>query len=231
MMQLMRLEWIKGNIRKHIYYVVVMTVALLTFLIVTVDKSAGADLASTDYYERSVINAAVEIYTNMAYIVFTGVVLDSFIVAEYEKGTIGLMFSYPIKRRNILLSKIFSVWIFNVVALMTSKIFIYVVLWAIKSFIKISAQDIPFGSLMFWLDMFLSSIVMISISYIALPIGIKTKSSKATLNVTMLIAFFSHGNIRGYTLLGNWCNYILLVVLSVFFIFLSIRNIEIDDVT
>lgn len=69
-----------------------------------------------------------------------------------------------------------------------------------------------------------------SISYIALSIGLKTKSSKATIIATMLIACFSHGNIRGYTLLGNWYYYIFLVVLTVLFMYPSIRNIEIDDV-
>ena len=79
--------------------------------------------------------------------------------------------------------------------------------------------------------MVLSSIVMISISYIALIVGLKTESSKATIVAAVLIAGFSHGNIRGYTLLGNWYYYILLIVLSVLSIYLSVRNIEIDDVT
>ena len=141
------------------------------------------------------------------------------------------MFSYPIKRRSILLSKVFSVWIFNVAALIATKIFIYVVLLLLELFLAIFAEDIPFGSLMFWMDMVLSSIVMISISYIALIVGLKTESSKATIVAAVLIAGFSHGNIRGYTLLGNWYYYILLIVLSVLSIYLSVRNIEIDDVT
>lgn len=230
MMKLIKLEWIKENIGKHIRYVVIMTMVLLGFLIITAG-TVGADTTSVSLYERSIINAAVEVYTNMTYIVFTGIMLASFIVGEYEKGTIGLMFSYPIKRRNILLSKIFSIWIFNVVALMVSKIFIYVVLTALIPFIHISAQDIPFGSWRFWLDMVTSSIVMICISYIALPIGLKMKSSKGTIVVTVLVACFSHGNIRGYTLLGNWYYYIFLVGLAVLFIYLSVRNIEIEDVT
>lgn len=229
MLKLIKLEWRKANIRKHIRYVAIMTIGLLGFLIVTAG-TAGADTTSMGFYERSVINAAVELYTNMTYIVFTGVMLASVIVGEYEKGTISLMFSYPIKRRDILLSKIFSVWIFNVVALIFSKIFIYVVLLSLQSFIKISVQDIPFSSLMFWADMVIGSVIMISISYIALPIGLKMKSSKATVVADVLIACFSHGNIRGYTLLGKGYYYIFLVTFTVLFIFLSIRNIENDDV-
>ena len=229
MMKLIKLEWIKGNVIRLIRYVVIMTVALLAFLIVTAGEHAGADAASAGVYERSIINAAVEIYTNMVYIVFTGVLMGSFIVAEFERGTISLMFSYPIKRQNILLSKIFSVWIFNVVALVTSKIFIFVVLFALKSFINISAQDIQFGSLMFWLDMFLSSIVMISISYIALPIGLKMESSKTTVIATMLIACFSHGSNRA--LMGNIHFCITLLLIVAISVFLTLFRLETKDVT
>ena len=229
MMKLIKLEWIKGNAGGLIRYVAIMTAVLLAFLTATAGENVGADTASMGFYERSIINAAVESYTNMTYIVFTGVLMGSFIVAEFEKGTISLMFSYPIKRRDILLSKIFSVWIFNVVALVTSKIFIFVVLFALKSFINISAQDIPFGSLMFWLDMFLSSVVMISISYIALPIGLKMESSKATVIATMLIACFSHGSNRA--LMGSIPFCITLLLIVAVSVFLALYRLEAKDVT
>lgn len=229
MFKLIKLEFIKGNAVKHIRNSSVMTVVLLLFLIATAG-TAGADTASIGFYEKSIINAAVELYSNMAYIVFTGIMLASFIVEEYEKGTISLMFSYPINRKKIILSKIFAVWIFNVAALILSKLFIYVILSALSPFICISAKDIPFDSLMFWLEMLFSSVVMISIAYIGLPIGLKTKTSKATVVTAVLIAFFSHVDINGYTLLGNVYYYAFLVILTVVFIFLSIYNIETKDV-
>lgn len=229
MFKLIKLEFKKGNVKKYIRNSIIMTVVLLLYLIATAG-SAGADTTSMGLYERSIINAAVELYNNMAYIVFVGTMLASFIVEEYEKGTISLMFSYPIKRKKIMLSKIFAVWIFNISALILSKIFIYAILSALSPFICISAEDIPFDSLMFWLDMLLSSVVMISIAYIALPIGLKTKSSKATVITAVLIACFSHGNIQGYTLLGNVYYYAFIVILTVLFIFLSIYDIETKDI-
>lgn len=230
MWKLIKLEWRKGNVIKYIRNAIIMTMILSVFLILTAG-TAGADTTSMGFYERSIINAAVELYTNMTYIVFTGVMLAAFIVEEYEKGTISLMFSYPIKRKNILLSKIYAVWIFSVIALIVSKIFIYVVLIAAKSFLHISAGDIPYHSLMFWIDMLVSSLVMICISYIVLPIGLKMHSSKATVVAAVLIACFSHGNIQGYTLLGNVYYYAFLVVISCLFIFLAICNVEKKDVT
>lgn len=230
MLKLIKLEYKKGNITKYICNAVIMTSVLLLFLIITAGK-AGADTASIGFYSRSIINAAVELYSNMAYIVFTGFMLASFIVEEYEKGTSSLMFSYPIKRKKIMLSKIAAVWFFNIAALILSKLFIYAILYFLSGFLHLSTNDIPLDSLMFWLDMFLSSIVMISIAYIGLPIGLKTKSSKVTVITVVLIACFSHGNINGYTLLGNVYYYVFLVLLTVLFIFLSIHNIETKDTT
>lgn len=42
----------------------------------------------------------------MSYIVFTGVMLAVFIIEEYEKGTINLMFSYPINRKKLCYQKL-----------------------------------------------------------------------------------------------------------------------------
>lgn len=229
MLKLIKMEFRKGNIAKQIRTSIIMTVALLLFLSMTAG-SAGADAASMGFYERSIINAAVELYNNMTYTVFTGVMLASFIIDEYEKRTICLMFSYPIKRQKIMLSKIGAVWIFNVTALTLSKIFIYAVLFVFSDFLHISANDIPFGSLMFWLDMLLSSIVMVSIACIGLPVGLKTKSSKATVVTAVLIACFTHGNINGYTLLGNIYYYAILVILTILLTVISIYNIETKDV-
>ena len=230
MIKLIRLEWKKWNIKKYIRYVLAMTVTLLFFLALTAGK-AGADTVSMGFHKRSVVNAAVELYSNMSYIVLAGVMLASFIVGEYEKGTIGLMFSYPIRRKKIVVAKIISVWCFFTITLILSKVFIYFSLLIMKSLINISILDIPIYSSMFWADTLLSSIIMISISFLALPVGLKTKSSKAAIVASVLIACFSHGNIMGYTLLGNVYYYAFLILITVIGIYCSIRNVEYKDVT
>lgn len=229
MLKLIRLEYEKGNITKHIRNAAIMTLVLLLFLIMTAGD-AGADTTSMGFYKKSIINAAVELYSNMSYIVFTGVMLAVFIIEEYEKGTINLMFSYPINRKKIMLSKIGAVWFFNVSSLVLSKLFIYGILYFLSEFLYLSTNDIPLSSLMFWLDMLLSSVIMISIAYIGLPLGLKTKSSKVTVITAVLIACFSYGNINGYTLLGNIYYYAFLVILTALLLFLSISNIETKDI-
>ena len=172
MLKLIKLEWKRNNISRLIRNAVIMTAVLLVFIMITAGE-AGADVTTRGFFNKSFIHASVELFTHMSYMVFTGVMLAGLIVGEYEKGTIRLLFSYPIKRQKIMLSKIFAVWIFNFTALVISKLLMYAVVLATGSFTHIPSTDIPYGYWLFWVELLLGSAAMISISFLALPVGIK----------------------------------------------------------
>lgn len=97
----------------------------------TLDAAPGMDI----------ISAPVELFTGMAYLIFTSVMLASFIVSAYKNKTMNLMFTYPVKRRNILASQM--------------------------------------------------AFVIVTMSFIALSVGMAMKSSKAAI-VTSFFLIFSH---------------------------------------
>ena len=150
-------------------------------------------------------------------------------MGAYEKKTMNLMFSYPIKRRKIILAKVSAVWIFNFLAMVGSKVVIYLVLILAKSSIGITAESIPAGELSFWLDMVLSSAAMVSISFIALPFGLKMKSSRAAIVASVIIVFLTQGNIGGATLVNNMTFYAMLFVAAAVSVYLSVCNVETKD--
>ena len=228
MLKLIKLEWKKNNTGKYIRNAAIMTIVLLIF-IMAMAVELDAD-SSMELYGRNTVNVAVELFTHMAYIIFTGVMLASFVIGAYEKKTIHLMFSYPIKRQKIMLTKILAVWIFNYAALVLSKLLIYGVLYFTRPLTGISADSIQFGFLSFWLKIILSSAAMISITFIALLVGMKMKSSKAAIVASVIIVCFTQWNIGTYSLAYNVPFYILLFVLSVISVFLSIYHIEKKDV-
>ncbi len=155
--------------------------------------------------------------------------IATFIIGAYEKKTMNLMFSYPIKRSKIILAKVYAVWIFNFLAMVSSKIIIYLVLILTKSFIGITAESIPIGDLSFWLDIILSSMAMVSVSFVALLIGLKTKSSRATIVASIIIVCFTQGNIGSATLANNIPFYVILLAVAIGAVYLSICNIETKD--
>lgn len=228
MLKLIRLEWGKNQIGKYLRNSAILTTVLLT-LIILMASELETD-TSVPMYGKSMVNASVELFTHLSYIVFSGVMLSAFIVSTYEKKTIDLMFSYPIRRQKILLSKIIAVWSFNFFALILSKFLIYSTLLLTKSFTNISAASIQIGELSFCADIIFSSAVMISISCISLLIGLKMKSAKAAIVTSVIVAFFTQGNIGTYTLVNNVPFYTFLFVLSLVSVFLSIYNVETKDV-
>lgn len=227
MIKLIRLEWKKNNIGKYIRNALIMTVILSLLLVGMAGELEAVETVQS--YGTSMTNAAIDLFMNMAYIIFTGVMLSSFIVGAYEKRTMHLMFSYPINRKKILLSKMAAVWIFNFVAMVISKLFVYMLLILSKPFLGISAAGIAFGALSFWLDIILGSAAMVSISYIALPVGLLMKSSKAAIVTAVIITFLTQGNIGTATLVNNIPFYAFLVILAAWAVFLSIHRVEVRD--
>lgn len=228
MLKLIRLEWKKNNILKYVRNAAITTAALLIFLLMAAGELETAETVQA--YGKSMLDTSVGLFVHMAYIVFTGVMIAAFIVGAYEKKTIHLMFSYPIKRSRIIFSKIGAVWLFNFAAMVISKAVIYLVLTASKSFTGISAAGLFVGEPSFWLEAVLSSAAMVSISFIALPVGLKMKSSRAAIVAAVIIVCFTQGGIGSATLANNMTFYAILFVVAVISVWLSVWRVETRDV-
>lgn len=228
MLKLIKLEWKKNNILKYIRNAVITTVVLAALLLMAAGELETEETVQA--YGKSMLDTSVGLFVHMAYIVFTGVMIAAYLVGAYEKKMINLMFSYPIKRSRILFSKIGAVWIFNFAAMVISKAVIYFVLAATKSFTGISATGISLGEPSFWLDAVLSSAAMVSISFIALPVGLQMKSSKAAIVAAVVIVCLTQGGIGSATLANNMTFYAILFVVAVISVWLSVWRVETRDV-
>lgn len=228
MLKLIRLEWKKNRIGKYIRNALILTGALLLMLLMI-----AGELESTETrfsYGRDMLGSSVQMFTNLSFIIFTSVMLGSFIVSAYKDKTMHLMFSYPISRKMILGSQMAAVWIFNFAAMALSKLMIYAVLTAVKGFIGISAKSIVLGSGMFYAEILVDSAVMVSIAFAALPVGMFLKSSKAAVVAGLVIVCLTQGNIGSFTLFGNIPFYSVLAAISAASVFLALYRVETRDV-
>ena len=228
MLKLIKLEWKKNNIHKYIRNALILTITLMLFLFL---PAGELEADETELVFGEMLKMLVELLTNMSYMVFTSVMLASFIVSACKNKTMNLMFSYPISRKKILLSQMLSVWIFNFIALVLSKILMYCVLAAVKKYTYITAEGIALGNGMFYIEILVDSAVMISMSFLSLLIGWKMKSSKATIIAGVIVVSFTQGNIGEYTLIGNIPFYITLLFISAVSVFLTLYRLETKDVT
>ena len=232
MLKLVRLEWKKNNIGKYIKGVIIMAALLglfvfaLAFLGIANDPDGTLDAApGTD-----VISAPIELFTSMAFLIYTSVMLASFIVSAYKNKTMNLMFSYPIKRQKILASQMIAVWTFNFAALILTKLAIYMCVFFGAKFMQSSfVVDFSIGSLSFYIQLILKSVVIVSMSFIALFVGMALRSSKATIVTSFLLIFLTQANIGDFTMAGNAVFPIILTAISLLFAALSIVNVESKD--
>lgn len=229
MWKLIKLEWKKNCVGKMIRNAAVMTAGVLLFILVTAGV-AGADATTQGFFDKSFIHASVELYAHMSYMIFTGVLLAGFVVDDYKKGTIRLLFSYPVQRKKLVLAKVFAVWIFSFTALIVSKLVMYGAVLATRNLIHIPASDIPCGYWLFWVELFLRGAAMVSISFLALPVGMKMRSSKATVVTSILIVCFTQGNIGEFTLVNSMPFYLALFALAIVSVFLAVYHVETKDV-
>ncbi|RKI29631.1 ABC transporter permease [bacterium 1xD8-6] len=232
MLKLVRLEWKKNNIGKYLGGVIIMAALLglfvfaLAFLGIANDSDGTLDAApGTD-----VISAPIELFTSMAFLIYTSVMLASFIVSAYKNKTMNLMFSYPIKRQKIIASQMIAVWTFNFAALILTKLAIYMCVFFGAKFMQSSfVVDFSIGSLSFYIQLILKSVVIVSMSFIALFVGMAFKSSKATIVTSFLLIFLTQANIGDFTMAGNAVFPIILTAISLLFAALSIVNVESKD--
>lgn len=128
MLKLIKLEWKKNNIGKYVRNAVILAGLLclfifaLAYLGIANDPDTGVPDAAPG---NEMISSSIELFTSMSFLIFTSVMLASFIVTAYKNRTMNLMFSYPIRRQKILVSQMLAVWIFNFIALVVTKVLIY----------------------------------------------------------------------------------------------------------
>lgn len=228
MLKLIRLEWKKNRIGKYVRNAFILTGVLLMLLLMVAGELESEDTRFA--YGSDMLKSGVEMFTNLSFIIFTSVMLGSFIVGRYKDKTMNLMFSYPIGRKMILGSQMAAVWIFNFAALVLSKTVIYGALVLARKFTYIQAKGVALGSGMFYAEILADSAVMVSIAFAALPAGMFLKSSKAAVVAGLVIVCFTQGNIGSYTLMGNIPFYTILVTVSAVSVVLSLYRVETRDV-
>ncbi len=233
MLKLIKLEWKINSIAKYIRNVVILAAVLCLFLFalcylgIADSPDSGIPDAAPG---NDMISSSIELFTSMAFLVFTGVMLSGFIVSSYNNKTMNLMFLYPIKRHKILVSQMLAVWIFNFTALVATKLLIYgCVLLGSQFMVSSFPLDYNMAEPGFYVQLLVRSIVTVTMGFIALFIGMAMKSSKATIVASFLLILLTQANMGDLTFRDNAVIPVILTVVSLVFAFLSVREAETKD--
>lgn len=230
MWKLIKLEWKKNNIGKSIRNAAILAAVLCLFVFLVAYFGIADDPNSVNI-ETETVSEYVEVFPSISFLVFTSTMLSSFIVKAYNNKTMNLMFSYPIKRQKILISQMLAVWIFNFIALTFIKLLIYGCIVLGSQFMESSLLlDFDMTSMGFYIQLIVKSVVTVTMSFIALFIGMAMKkSSKATIVSSLLLIMLTQANIGDLTMANNAVFPAILTTISLVFAFFSIRGAETKD--
>lgn len=231
--KLIILEWKKNNTRKYIFSAAIMASCLFLLIFgvnfwgMAIDPDTGLVDAPPGYNQVSLF---IDVLTHMCYTCFCATMLAGYIVSTYKNKRMNLMFSYPISRKKILGSQMLAVWIFNFTSAVLTKLFLYIAI-QIQSQYQPSAFVLDFNlkSPAFYLELIVSSAIIISISFVALFIGLVMNSSKATILASIILICLTQGNIGSFTLANNLIFYAILLISSLVFAVLSLLRADSQD--
>lgn len=235
MIKLIKLEYIKNNIKKYIGIAAISTLLLslftfaMTYLGIARDPDSGMVEVAIDGV-TAVTN--VEFLTMVVFLVIAAVMQSSFIVDAYKNKTMDLMFQYPIQRKKIILSKILAVLIFCFIALISCKYFIYAILYLGSFLFKpdFSIDAINFLSPTFHAVVILQALPTVCLSILALYIGLLLKSTKASIISAFIIFVVTQGGFGNFSLANNKTFFFIIIGISILCLFLCIARVEAKDI-
>lgn len=233
--KLIKLEWEKYEIGKYIRNAAILIVLLvifnyaMTFLGIANDPDTGVpDMAISNMG----VSTNVELLTDITFLIFAAAMHATLIIGAYKNKTMNLMFLYPLNRKKIMAAKMLAVCIFCFAGIVIAKLACYGV--SNLGFMMGQKASFPMDynmlSVSFYSQLLIRSAATISISLLALLIGMIAKSSKVTVISSFLLIILMQGNVGGATLKDNLAVPIVLLAISVLAAILMVQRVEKKDV-
>jgi len=234
MWKLVRLEYRQNEIEKHLRNALILTGLLALFLFAHVylgisnDPETGVPDAAA---EAMGVTANVELITGIAYMIFAAAMHAGSIIGAYKNKTMQQLFLYPIPRKQILAAKMLATWLFCLTALILTKLLVYGMIYA-GSWMLHPAFIIDYSLTepSFYFVLFVKAVMTVSISFIALYIGLLLRSSRAAMVSSFLLIILMQGNVGGVTLRNQTALPLALTILSFLFAGLSVWKVDVQDV-
>ncbi|MEZ3507012.1 MAG: ABC transporter permease [Lachnospiraceae bacterium] len=153
-------------------------------------------------------------------------------IAQDPTGTLDAVegmevISAPIELFTSMASQMAAVWLFSLTALVATKLICYLCIFlGSKRLASPFVIDFSMGSMSFYVQLLLKSAVTVSMSFIALFVGLLMRSSKATIVTSFLLILLTQGNIGDLSLAGNQVFPVILTLLSFGVAVLSVVTVE-----
>ncbi|AOZ94624.1 hypothetical protein LPB68_08325 [Paenibacillus crassostreae] len=230
MFNLMKLElkknkfgwYLRGVILANV--IIVLTMCFLPY----VEKLEGEGPAFVDLAEAlSIIGTIVRV----TFVIFAGVLYSKLIIDEYKNNTISLLFTYPIQRKKVILSKILLITGMTFIVIVVSNVFVAGSFVMVNHYFHFVQNDLAshWRSSEF-LNIVVQAIAATGMSLISLYFGMRKKSVPTTIVSSLLIIGLVNSNNMGHSLSNIIAIPLSLAAIGVIIAYVTFRNIDRVDI-
>ncbi|MFD1450162.1 MULTISPECIES: ABC transporter permease [Oceanobacillus] len=228
MLKLIHLEIRKVNFWRYVLGALAACFVLagMLFYAVYADRNEIANTISDFFF---VVDSP-----RMIFIVFAGVLISRLVIEEYNDKTISLMFTYPISRKKIIISKLLIIICSTFFFIHVSRIIVAAVLYMLNNSLHFIDGGVTIHMIMeYFRNTIIYDLSFSGISLVPLFFGMIKKSVRTTIITSIIIAVFfgiSNEELSDVSMSSFIVRSLIFAVIGVAASYFSIRNIVQKDV-
>ena len=235
MKTLIRLELKKNKLNTYIMGGIIITIIMLGFLFLfayaPLIEPSDKDMEIFSGYNNLI--PLFGVFSMAVFCVMSSVMYSKFVIEDYSGKRPILLFSYPVSRKKIILSKLSVVSGVTIISMIVSNLLVFMTFGITENFIHLVGKDFTLSIMLKVVEnTLIMSLIAASIGIVAVGIGFIKKSIPTTIVSAVLIASLMC-NIVINTSLSRVTMYVLTTVMIfvgiVFSIFL-IKKVNVMEV-
>ncbi|MBK5349087.1 ABC transporter permease [Bacillus sp. TH22] len=230
MLRLMKLELKKFKLGWYVKGAVIANIAILALMIST--SIVAPVEADPEIRDPQIILLMASALVRATFVVFGGVLIAKLIIDEYKNKTILLMFSYPINRKKMMVSKLAITAIVTFITVILSNILVVGVFFGIDSYFSILPNSFTVDQLtQEGINLVPLAIATAGMSLIPLYFGMRKRSVPTTIVASLIVVSIALNNQPIFPIATFLPLQFTFAVIGMAIAYYGIKNIEREDVT
>lgn len=238
MLNLIRLELRKFNIKRYLVGYLISMLVLIALILIIFYAPYDPELVDLELNGQKFIMQYdfvikyIETLSAVTFTIFSSVILSRLVIGEYKNKTITLMFMYPINRKKLIISKLLIVVILTYLSIILADLIMGSIFLLMNSYFHLITEKLTMEIVIrSCIGFVFQGVSAAGISLIPLFFGMRKKSVPATILSAVLISCLIYGNIGNVNLGSIVIIPVSLALIGILIAYLSIRNIEHADIT
>jgi hypothetical protein len=226
----MKLEMKKFKLGWYVKGTVIANIAILALMIST--SIVAPVEADPEIRDPQIILLMASALVRATFVVFGGVLIAKLIIDEYKNKTILLMFSYPINRKKMMVSKLAITAIVTFITVILSNILVVGVFFGIDSYFSILPNSFTVDQLtQEGINLVPLAIATAGMSLIPLYFGMRKRSVPTTIVSSLIVVSIALNNQPIFPIATFLPLQFTFAAIGVAIAYYGIKNIEKEDIT